>query len=149
MKEFPVISEFYKIFPKKEDCIRFIEKIRWRNKPVCPHCNSHRITPMKKEFRYHCNTCNISFSVTVKTLFHNTRIPLQKWFAAIEIFIRNEKLISVRKLAEVIEVNKDTAWTMISRLKLASVEYGGLIADLIAGLIESDELYVEEGAKKK
>ena len=145
MKEFPAINKFYKIFPKKEDCTRFIEKIRWRNKPVCPYCSSHRITPMKKEFRYHCNTCNISFSVTVKTLFHNTRIPLQKWFAAIEIFIQNEKPISVRKLADALDVNKDTAWTMTTRIKKAGIEY----SDFFTKLVESGEMYIKGRFKVK
>ena len=145
MREFVQIAEIYKSFPTKEDCIRFIEKVRWSNKPVCPHCHSHRISPMKKEFRYHCNSCNISFSVTVKTLFHNTRIPLQKWFAAIEIFRQNEKLISVRKLAEALEVNKDTAWTMITRIKKAGSEYG----ELFSSLVESGEIYLKGRVKVK
>ncbi len=135
MRELPRISEIYRSFPAKEDCIRYIEKIRWSNKPVCPHCGSHRISPMKKEFRYHCNACNVSFSVTVKTLFHNTRVPLQKWFAAIEIFFQHEKVISSRRLAEILGVNKDTAWAMISRIKKSGEEYG----DLFSRLIESGE----------
>lgn len=145
MKEIALIADIYKNFPTKKDCIRFIEKVRWSNKPVCPHCHSHRISLMKEEFRYHCNSCNISFSVTVKTLFHNTRIPLQKWFAAIEIFKQNEKLISVRKLAEALDVNKDTAWTMISRIKKAGTEYG----ELFSRLVESGEIYLKGRVKIK
>jgi transposase-like protein len=145
MKEIPLIADIYIKFPTKSDCIRFIENKRWSNKPICPHCNSHRITPMKKEFRYHCNSCNISFSVTVKTLFHNTRIPLQKWFAAIEIFKHNEKKISVRKLAEVLDINKDTAWTMITRIKRAGTEYG----ELFSSLVESGEIYLKGRIKVK
>jgi transposase-like protein len=145
MKEFAHIADIYKKFPAKEDCIRLIEKVRWSNKPVCPHCFSHRISPMKKEFRYHCNSCNISFSVTVKTLFHNTRIPLQKWFAAIEIFKQNGKIISVRKLAETLDVNKDTAWAMISRIKKAGSEYG----ELFSRLVESGEIYLKGRVKVK
>ena len=145
MKDLPHIADVYKSFPTKEDCIRYIEKIRWSNKPVCPHCGSHRISSMKREFRYHCNACNVSFSVTVKTLFHNTRIPLQKWFAAIEIFIQNEKIISVRKLAQALDINKDTAWTMISRIKTAGAEYG----DLFTRLIISGEKYIRGRVKVK
>lgn len=145
MKDVAHIADVYRSFPTKEDCIRFIEKVRWCNKPVCPHCRSRRISPMKKEFRYHCNSCNVSFSVTVKTLFHNTRIPLQKWFAAIEIFMHNEKLITVRKLAETLDVNKDTAWTMINKIKKAGSEYG----DLFSRLIESGELYLKGRIKVK
>jgi transposase-like protein len=143
MKNFPILHEFYKLFPTKEDCTHFIEKVRWRNRPTCPYCDSQRITPMKKEFRYHCNVCNVSFSVTVNTLFHNTKIPLQKWFAAIDIFLQGEKQISVRKLAEVINVNKNTAWTMLSKLKTARSDYTWLIA----GILEPDKLFVNEGKR--
>ena len=145
MKDLPHITDIYKKFPTKENCIRYIEKIRWSNKPACPHCHSQRISPMKKEFRYHCNACNVSFSVTVKTLFHNTRIPLQKWFAAIEIFIQNDKFISARKLAEILDINKDTAWTMIAKIKKARSEYG----DLFTRLVESGEIYLKGRIKVK
>ena len=145
MKDLPHIADIYKKFPTKEICIRYIEKIRWSNKPACPHCHSHRVSSMKKEFRYHCNACNVSFSVTVKTLFHNTRIPLQKWFAAIEIFIQNDKLISARKLAEILDVNKDTAWAMIAKIKKARSEYG----DLFSRLASSGEIYLKGRVKVK
>ena len=145
MKDLPRIADIYKNFPTKEKCIRYIEKLRWSNKPACPHCHSHRVSSMKKEFRYHCNACNVSFSVTVKTLFHNTRIPLQKWFAAIEIFIQNDKFISARKLAEILDINKDTAWTMIAKIKKARSEYG----DLFTRLVESGEIYLKGRIKVK
>ncbi len=145
MKELPLIAEIYKRFPAKEDCIRYIEKIRWSNKPACPHCHSHRVSSMKKEFRYHCNSCNVSFSVTVKTMFHNTRIPLQKWFAAIDLFIQNEKILSSRKLAEVLDINKDTAWTMIGRIREAKSEYGYLFAKIV----ETGELYLKGQVRVK
>jgi predicted transcriptional regulator of viral defense system len=89
--------------------------------------------------------CNVSFSVTVKTLFHNTRIPLQKWFAAIEIFIQHEKLISVRKLAKTLDINKNTAWTMITRINKAGIEYG----DFFAKLVESGEIFIKVKIKVK
>ncbi len=125
------MSDVYKLFPTRESCITFIETIRWRNNPVCPHCGSNRVSVMKQESRYHCNSCNISFSVTVKTLFHNTRIPLQKWFLAIDLFSKTSKNLSVRRLAEMIEVNKNTAWTMRNRLKKAFNEYGELLIQLV------------------
>ena len=127
----PVISDVYKLFPTKESCIRFIEHVRWKNKPVCPHCGSYRVSTMSRESRYHCNSCNTSFSVTVKTLFHNTRIPLQKWFLALEIFSASEKKLSARSLAEMVGVNKDTAWAMLNRMREAFTEYGELLGQLV------------------
>ena len=125
------LSDIYKLFPTKESCLRFIENIRWKNKPRCPHCGSFRVSPLFKESRYHCNCCNRSFSVTVKTIFHNTRVPLQKWFLAIDIFSKAEKSFSVRALAEKLEVNKNTAWGMIGKLTKAFDEYGELLGQII------------------
>ncbi len=126
-----IISEIYSIFPTRESCLKFIEEIRWKHKPRCPHCGSDRVSALPKESRYHCNSCNTSFSVTVNTIFHNTRIPLQKWFLAIDLFSKSEKRLSVRKLASLIDVNKNTAWAMIAKLKKAFGEYSGLMSELI------------------
>lgn len=70
---------------------------------------------------------------------------MQKWFAAIAISIQNDKFISVRNLAEVLDVNKDTAWTMIARIKKARAEYG----DLFARLASSGEIYLKGRIKIK
>ncbi|MBL9029251.1 MAG: transposase, partial [Caedimonas sp.] len=34
------ILEVYKRFPDQKACIKYLEKIRWGNKPICPYCNS-------------------------------------------------------------------------------------------------------------
>jgi len=133
VKEAFRLEEIYKRFPTRQECLRFIEGIRWSHDPVCPHCGSDRITPMSRESRYHCNGCNLSFSVTVKTLFHNTRIPLQKWFAAIALYVEEGQFCPVRQLAEMLEINKDSAWAMIGRIKEASREY----SDLLSGVVKS------------
>ncbi|MBN2780387.1 MAG: hypothetical protein JXR21_00305, partial [Candidatus Marinimicrobia bacterium] len=72
---------------------------------------------MKGEPRFHCNACNISFSATVNTVFHNTRIPLEKWFGAIVLLFERKKPVSARALASEIQVNKNTAWQMLVRIK--------------------------------
>jgi len=93
---------------------------------------------MKRQFRHHCNACNISFSVTVNTVFHNTRIPMQKWLAAVVLYGENDKKITVRKLAEVLEVNKNTAWTMLNRLKDARLD-----GEFFTRLAASQDLIIE------
>ena len=72
-----ITTVFHK-FPTKESCIGHLEKVRWGDKPECPYCHNKKSTPRKDNFRYHCNKCNTDFSVTVGTIFHRTRLPLQK-----------------------------------------------------------------------
>ena len=110
------IIQVYKQFPTQQDCIRYLEKVRWDNIPVCPYCKSKNQSPAPKEQRYHCNTCNTSFSVTVQTIFHRTRCDLQKWFFAISL-LHTKKGISARQLARDIEVSKDTAWFILIRIR--------------------------------
>lgn len=111
------LKQVYKEYPTTESCIAFLEKVRWDLKPVCPYCGSTYQTPAPKESRYHCNNCNSSYSVTVRTMFHKTRCDLQKWFYAINIYLNENRKITARDLADKIGVTKDTAWRMIAAIK--------------------------------
>lgn len=124
------LEDIYSQFPSKEDCIRHIEDLRWGDNPICPYCNSTHYTELQGKNRYHCNTCNISYSVTVNTLFHKTKIDLQKWFYAIYLILDN-KIISSRELAKEINTTKDTAWRILKEIKSAIIKNDFLIKKII------------------
>lgn len=132
------IIEVYRKYPKQEDCLNHLESVRWNGKPVCPYCKSDNVTPMPKQKRHHCNNCNTSFSVTVGTIFHKTKVDLQKWFLAISVVLNAKKGISARQLARDLEVNKNTAWYMGMRIRKAMADDGRLLS----GIVEMDECYV-------
>ncbi len=137
------IVQVYKQFPTQLDCIKHLETVRWDNIPACPYCQSTKQTPLKNTNRYHCNTCNTSFSVTVGTIFHKTKCDLQKWFIAISLVLNAKKGYSARQLGRDIEVTKDTAWYMFMRIRKALLEQH----ELMTGIIEADETYI--GGKNK
>jgi transposase-like protein len=85
------IISVYSKFPTKEKCIDHLEHVRWNDQPTCPYCKSKKQTPMKIGRRYHCYNCKTSFSVTVGTIFHNTKLDLQKWFLAISLILNAKK----------------------------------------------------------
>lgn len=132
------IIQIYKQFPKHSDCIRHLERVRWPDGPRCPYCKSKRVTPLPAELRQHCNGCNTSFSVTVQTIFHNSKLDLQRWFLAIALILNAKKGISARQLARDIEVNKNTAWYMAMRIRKALIDSG----ELLRGIVEVDETYI-------
>jgi transposase-like protein len=90
---------------------------------------------MKRERRYHCNVCNAAYSVTVGTVFHGTKLPLQKWFLGIyEIVMSTEGSVTVRNLASTIHANKDTAGRVLRSIKKTMAKdliFFGKIADSI------------------
>src|SRR5690348_12530626 len=101
-------------FQTRQDCIFYLERLRWPEKPICPLCDSTQTTCCPKELRHHCNKCHKSFSVLVGTLFQRTHVPLHKWFWAIHLLAEDYRYdqISGRRLAKLICVNKITATHM-------------------------------------
>jgi len=132
------IIQIYQKFPKQQDCIKHIEKVKWNGQPNCPYCNSDNYSIVSKENRYHCNICNTSYSVTVGTIFHHSHLPLQKWFLAISIILSAKRGVASRQLAKDIGVTKDTAWRMQTQIRKAM----GQNKELLQGIIEIDSIYV-------
>lgn len=118
----PNLITIYERFPTNGDCLQYLENIRWDGQPVCPYCGCDRHTALAKESRYHCNGCNTTYSVTVKTVFHRTRVELQKWFLIIAHAMtrtKGQRPLSARQIAEAIGVNKNTACYMAMRIRVA------------------------------
>src|SRR5580692_3122140 len=137
------IVSIYREFPTEKSCIARLEAVKWNGTPTCPYCKSTKQTPAPKENRYHCNNCNTSYSVTVGTIFHNTKLDLQKWFLAVTLVLNAKKGVSSRQLGRDLEVTKDTAWRMQMQIRKAFHEYG----TLLEGIVEADETYI--GGKNK
>lgn len=85
-----------------EDLARdFIEMLRWPNGAVCVHCGSFRVYRVTantaKKVRkglYKCGDCDGQFTVTVGTIFEDSRIPLNKWFHAIHLLCSSNAAVS-------------------------------------------------------
>jgi transposase-like protein len=120
-------ANIYKRFPSEEDCIAYIERVRWHGKTECPYCKSGHVTPATGEHRHHCNVCNTSFRATVKTVFHHTHLPLQKWSLAISLILNAKNGVPKRPLGRVLEVNKNSAWFIGMRIRNAMLEEGELL----------------------
>lgn len=136
------IVQIYKEFPTTDDCIIHLISTRWGGAPICPYCTSNNYCE-EKNFRFKCLTCNTSYSVTVGTIFQNTKLDFQKWFVAISLVLNAKKGIAARQLARDIDVTKNTAWSMLMRIRKAMQDDN----EMMEGIIEVDETYV--GGKNK
>jgi len=141
------ITTIFETFPTQESCIEHLEKVRWSGKPSCPYCRSQNTTPMVNEKRHHCNNCNTSFSVTVRTIFHHTHLPLQKWFLAVSLILNAKKGISSRQLARDLGVHRNTAWRISMQIRNAMTQVHQ--RELLVGLVEADETYVGGKPRKR
>ena len=132
-------------FPDQEACIAFLERVRWKGKPECPHCQSQKLFRREHENetgrigRWNCRHCKATFRVLHGTFFHGTKIPLQKWFLAISLIVNAKKSLSSCQLARDLDLNQKTAWFMQVRIRAEMATKGNT---LLKGIIEADETYI-------
>lgn len=141
MKTFKNIFDFQKSFSTDEKCREYLEHQRWDGTPACPFCGSinvHRF-PNGRIFKCREKECRSKFSVTVGTIYENTKIPLTKWFLATYILSVHSKGISSLQLAGWLGVTQKTAWHLNHRIRVMLTEKA---PELLDGIVEVDETYV-------
>ena len=145
------LIEVMERFPSQESCISHLEQIRWQNGAYCPHCSSVDIVRKKESGigrvgRWNCHDCHASFKVTHGTVFHGTKIPLQKWFLAISLVLNAKKGLSSYQLQRDLDLNQKTAWYILIRIRSEMSKKGGA---LLQGIIEADETYMGGKPRKE
>jgi transposase-like protein len=77
------------IFTDEIKAREWLEARVWPTGPGCPHCGATGDDVTKLEGKahrpglYQCSQCREQFTVTVKTVFERSKIPLTKWLAAL------------------------------------------------------------------
>jgi transposase-like protein len=140
--------EIVETFRTEEAYIGHLARNRWPDGVQCLKCQGQRISQFvskgktgKARHLYECMTCKYQFSVTTGTLFHNTHVPLTKWFLAIWLIGSAKKGVSAKHLQRELAVSYKTAWYMARRIRLAMREDSKLCSKFV-GTVEVDETYV-------
>lgn len=138
-------------FQDADKAREYLEALRWPDGPVCPHCGNgaqdriYKVTAnAEKKVRaglYKCQECGRQFTVTVKTLFADSKIPLNKWLQAAYLMASSKKGISAKQLERMLGVSYKTAWFMAHRIREAMTEDDGSLLGNGGGPVEVDEAY--------
>jgi transposase-like protein len=114
------------IFTDEAKAREWLEARIWPNGPTCPHCGNAdqaRITAMHGTVHrpglYQCNECREQFTVTVKTVFERSKIPLTKWLAALFLLSCSKKGMSTHQMHRMLGVSYKSTWFMTHRLREA------------------------------
>ena len=133
-------------FSSPKRCKQALAQSRWADGDVvCPYCGRHHCYSCS-DGRYKCPNCKVSFSVTVGTIFENTKISLVKWFMAMYLISSHKKGISSCQLARDIKVTQKTAWYILHKLRTLYAQDDSVALD---GEVECDEMYLGGREKNK
>jgi transposase-like protein len=121
-----------------DECKKHLAMTRWGDTVICPYCNHKKCYTTKT--RYKCAKCRRLFTVTVGTIFHNSKISLDKWYIATYFVTSHKKGISSHQLARDLDISQSAAWYMLHRIRHTLHENG--LQDKLEDVVECDETYV-------
>src|SRR3990167_2475036 len=135
-------------FQDAEKARKWLEAQRWPTGPVCPHCGNvdpEKITALKGKVHrpglYQCAECREQFTVTVGTVMERSKIPLNKWVAAMHLMGASKKGMSAHQLHRMLGITYQSAWFLAHRIREAMRDD---YASPIGGgskIVEADETY--------
>jgi transposase-like protein len=143
-------------FDTDDKARKHLESVIWKNGVVCPHCKCNdqnkfglikpnATTKTRAGLRW-CSNCKSPFTVTIGTVFEDSKIPLRKWLIAWYMICSSKKGISSLQLQRILELGSyRTALFMAHRIRhaLRDTEF----AEKLDGTIEADECFVPTGTK--
>src|SRR5207302_7521483 len=97
----------------------------WPDGVQCPKCQGSKVSRVSTRDQFYCEaaSCGYQFSVTAGTIFHDTHLPLRKWFVATYLMTESRKGISANQIMRMLGIKSyRTAWYLCHRIRKAMVE---------------------------
>jgi len=140
-------------FRTEDEALDYLIRARWPEGVRCLACNydtCYRIATRGKTNKpcrlFECAECKLHFSATTGTLFHDSHLPLTKWFMAMALMAEAKKGISALQVSRHIGVAYKTAWHLCHRIRKAMQELEAAPLGGQGQVLEIDETYL--GGKK-
>ncbi len=159
------LIEVTKKFTTKESCLDYLTALRWPDGVYCMKCGivgdahfrkfttkqterkrfskrKQKVVTVKVPSRtlYECKECGYQFSATTGTVFHDSHLPLEKWFQAVAMILEAKKGMSALQVCRHLGIPKEnykSVWYLCHRIREATKETG-----LLTGEVETDETYL-------
>jgi transposase-like protein len=121
-----------------EHCREALMHLRFPEGVRCLKCKSENVAPVSDRRVYVCYSCKYQFSVTVGTIFHDSHLPLTKWFLVTYLMTESRKGISANQIKRMLGISYKTAWYLCHRIRKAMEEN----EHKLSGTVEIDEMYI-------
>ena len=118
------LPEFMDRYGTEEQCEQAVASARWPGGFVCPACGVMQSrTSFRRDGRlyWQCAGCQYQCSVTSGTVFEATKLPLTRWFQAMQLLTQAKNNVSALELTRQLGVSYRTAWLIKHKLLQAMV----------------------------
>jgi transposase-like protein len=135
------LQEAIRYFSDPDRCLKFMVDIRWPDGVKCPTCGSAEVRFIATRRLWECKSKHPKrqFSAKVGTVFEDSPIGLDKWFAAVWMVANCKNGVSSYEIHRALGVTQKTAWFMDHRVRLA-MQSGTF--EKVAGEFEVDESFI-------
>ena len=122
-------------------CQQELAEARWPDGVECPTCGRKDVSYLANQKRWQCKTKHTKrqFSTKVGTIFEDSPIGLDKWFAAMWMIAGAKNGISSYEIHRALGVTQKTGWFMLHRIRLAMQTKS---FNKIDGEVEVDETFI-------
>src|SRR6266851_885111 len=127
------------LFDTDDKCREILVRLRWPNGVECVRCKMPAVELETEKQLFYCKDCDYQFSVTAGTIFNDSHLPLEKWFAATFLLCQAKKGMSACQIQRTLGIGGyKTAWYLCHRIRAAMKE----AQSMLDGTVEIDETYV-------
>jgi transposase-like protein len=131
------VTEFRERFGSAEQCEAHLARARWPEGFYCFHCQGSRGSHLQRRGVYQCLDCRRQTSLTAGTIFHGSRVSLDRWYWAIYRLAQDKKGCSAMLLSKEIDVSYPTAWLMAHKIRQAMNKNNQPF--MLQGVVELDD----------
>lgn len=133
------LIQLFENFNSEDRCRELLESLRWPSGICCTRCGNVSVSKLEKRHQYECNGCRYQFSATAGTVFHDSHLPLWKWFLATYLICEAKKGVSANQLKRTLGISYKTAWYLCHRIREAMKCD---TSEKLAGIVEADETFI-------
>jgi transposase-like protein len=136
------LQEAILYFSDPKNTIDHLVARRWPNGVFCPTCGSKDVKFLEKRNVWQCKNKHArkQFSVKVGTIFEDSPISLDKWFAAMWMLATCRNGVSSYEVHRALGITQKSAWFMMHRIRRA-MQTGSFLKQL-EGDVEADETFI-------
>lgn len=133
------LTDFLNKYGTEAACQEALFQLRWPDGFRCPDCGHPSHCGLKSRPLIQCHRCHHQTSLTARTLFERSKLPLTTWFLAIYLLTQSKTDVSAMALARQLGVSYNSAWLLKHKLMQAMRERDD--STPLSGSIQVDDAF--------